>query len=46
MDDTTAVTAAQLRGVVERLSTAGQQQTEDPDIAIVSDAGRDVTRLA
>ncbi|WP_345624274.1 NF041680 family putative transposase, partial [Streptomyces ziwulingensis] len=46
VDDATAVTAAQLRGVVERLVTAGQWQTGDPHIVIVSDAGYDVTRLA
>jgi hypothetical protein len=45
-DDATAVTAAQLRGVIERLIAAGQWQTGDPDIVIVSDAGYDVTRLA
>ncbi len=44
-DDATAVTADQLRGVVERLITAGQWQAGDPDIVIVSDAGYDVTRL-
>ncbi|MEU9134502.1 NF041680 family putative transposase [Streptomyces sp. NPDC048404] len=45
-DDATAVTAAQLRGVVERLIAAGQWQAGDPDIVIVIDAGYDVTRLA
>jgi hypothetical protein len=45
-DDATAVTAAQLRGVVERLITAGQWQAGDPDVVIVADAGYDVTRLA
>lgn len=45
-DDATAVTAAQLRGVVERLIAAGQWQVGDPHIVIVSDAGYDVTRLA
>ncbi|MFF2411486.1 NF041680 family putative transposase [Streptomyces sp. NPDC058092] len=45
-DDATAVTAAQLRGVVERLIAAGQWQAGDPAIVIVSDAGYDVTRLA
>ncbi|WUS43225.1 transposase [Streptomyces mirabilis] len=45
-DDATAITAAQLRGVVERLITAGQWQPGDPAIVIVSDAGYDVTRLA
>ncbi|MEV0668486.1 NF041680 family putative transposase [Spirillospora sp. NPDC050365] len=45
-DDATAVTVAQLRGVVERLIAAGQWQAGDPHIVIVSDAGYDVTRLA
>ncbi|MFI6858145.1 transposase, partial [Streptomyces sp. NPDC050416] len=46
VDDATAVTAAQLRGVVERLIAGGQWRAGDPDIVIVSDAGYDVTRLA
>jgi DDE superfamily endonuclease len=46
IDDATAVTAAQLRGGVERLISAGQSKPGDPDIAIVADAGYDVTRLA
>lgn len=45
-DDATAVTAAQLRAVVERLVAAGQWQSGDPDITIVMDAGYDVTLLA
>ncbi|WP_329537691.1 transposase (plasmid) [Streptomyces sp. NBC_01450] len=45
-DDATAVTAAQLRGVVERLVAAGRWTPGDPDITIVMDAGYDVTRLA
>jgi hypothetical protein len=45
-DDATAITADQLRGVVERLIAAGQWRAGDPDIVIVSDAGYDVTRLA
>src|SRR5205807_7504822 len=45
-DDATAVTAAQLRAVVERLIAAGQWTPGDPDITIVMDAGYDVTRLA
>lgn len=45
-DDATAVTAAQLRAVVERLVAASQWQSGDPDITIVMDAGYDVTRLA
>ncbi|EDY56157.2 NF041680 family putative transposase [Streptomyces sviceus] len=45
-DDATAVTAVQLRAVVERLIAAGQWTPGDPDITIVMDAGYDVTRLA
>lgn len=45
-DDATAIIAAQLRGVVERLIAAGQWRAGDPHIVIVSDAGYDVTRLA
>ena len=45
-DDATAVTAAQLREVVDRLIAAGHWQPGDPDILIVFDAGYDVTRLA
>ncbi|MFC0437717.1 DDE superfamily endonuclease [Kutzneria buriramensis] len=45
-DDATAVTATQLRGVVEQLITSGQHRPGDPDIVIVTDAGYDVTRLA
>ena len=45
-DDATAVTAAQLRDVVDRLIAAGHWQPGDPDILIVADTGYDVTRLA
>ncbi|MEU1117062.1 MULTISPECIES: NF041680 family putative transposase [unclassified Streptomyces] len=45
-DDATAVTAAQLRALAERLVSAGQWAPGDPDITIVMDAGYDVTRLA
>ncbi|MET8988109.1 transposase [Nonomuraea wenchangensis] len=45
-DDATAVTANQLRGVIERLITAGQWRTGDPDVLSVTDAGYDITRLA
>ncbi|GGT47766.1 hypothetical protein GCM10010176_107930 [Nonomuraea spiralis] len=45
-DDATAVTAAQLRGVIERLIAAGQWRSGDPDVLIVTDAGYDITRLA
>ncbi|GAA3870445.1 hypothetical protein GCM10022243_39780 [Saccharothrix violaceirubra] len=44
--DATAVTAAQLRGVVERLVAAGQWRPGDPSVLIVADAGYDITRLA
>ncbi|WP_228001737.1 transposase [Nocardia australiensis] len=44
-DDATAVTAAQLRQVVQRLIAAGQWRDGDPDILIVADAGYDVCRL-
>lgn len=45
-DDATAVTAAQLREVVARLTATGQHTPGDPDVLIVCDAGYDVTRLA
>ena len=45
-DEVTAVTAEQVREVVERLREAGHWQPGDPDILIVFDAGYDVTRLA
>jgi hypothetical protein len=45
-DDATAVTAAQLRQVIERLLDAGQWKPGDRKILIVADAGYDVTRLA
>ncbi|GAA3091146.1 hypothetical protein GCM10017562_72850 [Streptomyces roseofulvus] len=45
-DDTATVTARQLRDLVERLITAGQWQTGDPDILIIADAGYDAPRLA
>jgi hypothetical protein len=45
-DDATAVTAAQLRDVIERLLEAGHWQGGDKDILIVADAGYDATRLA
>ncbi|WP_245641998.1 NF041680 family putative transposase [Nonomuraea candida] len=44
--DVAAVTAAQLRDVVERLIQAGQHHLSEPDILIVVDAGYDVPRLA
>jgi hypothetical protein len=44
-DDTAIVTARQLRDLLQRLITAGQWQTGDPDILIVADAGYDAPRL-
>lgn len=44
--DATAVTAAQLREVVDRLIAAGQWRAGDLPILIVADAGYDITRLA
>ncbi|MGH3487817.1 MAG: NF041680 family putative transposase [Actinopolymorphaceae bacterium] len=44
--DSTAVTATQVRDVVTRLVEAGQWASGDPDILVVFDAGYDVTRLA
>jgi len=45
-DDTTGVTAGQVREVVTRLIAAGQWRAGDPDILVVFDAGYDLTRLA
>ncbi|SCE65910.1 DDE superfamily endonuclease [Micromonospora coriariae] len=45
-DDATAVTADQLRDVVNRLIAAGHWRDGDPEILIVADAGYDITRLA
>ena len=45
-EDVTAVTAAQLREVVERLITTGHWRAGDPDVLVVTDAGYDITRLA
>lgn len=45
-DDETAVTADQLRVVVERLTAAGHWQPGDLDILVVMDSGYDGTRLA
>jgi DDE superfamily endonuclease len=44
-DDVTQVTAAQIRGLVARLVTAGQHTETDPPILIVLDAGYDIVRL-
>ena len=45
-DDATAVTAEQLRAVVERLRAAGRWRCGDPAILVVLDSGYDVHRLA
>jgi DDE superfamily endonuclease len=44
-DDTTAVTATQLRATVDRLRGAGHRYPGDPTIWIVLDSGYDLTRL-
>src|SRR3954452_9787779 len=45
-EDATAVTADQLRAVVERLRAAGHWSSGDPPMLVVLDAGYDVHRLA
>jgi hypothetical protein len=45
-EDATAVTAAQLRAVIERLRAAGHCSPGDPPMLVVLDAGYDVCRLA
>jgi hypothetical protein len=45
-DDATAVTADQLRAVIDRLITAGHWKPGDLPILVVADAGYDITRLA
>ena len=45
-DDETAVTAAQVRGLITRLIEAGHWHDGDPPILVIFDAGYDVTRLA
>ncbi|MEU9493292.1 NF041680 family putative transposase [Streptomyces sp. NPDC048215] len=45
-DDAIAVTAAQVRDVLQRLYVTGQWQVGDPPVLVVLDAGYDVTRLA
>jgi hypothetical protein len=45
-DDATAVTAAQLRTVIEELVRSGHYRDGDPEVLIVMDAGYDVVRLA
>src|SRR4051812_50052453 len=45
-EDATAVTADQLRAVVDRLQTTGHWAAGDPPMLVVLDAGYDVHRLA
>jgi len=45
-DDATTITAAQLRSVVEGLTSAGHWAPDDPDILIVMDSGYDVAYLS
>src|SRR3954464_12697387 len=45
-EDATAVTADQLRAVVDRLQTTGHWSAADPPMLVVLDAGYDVCRLA
>ncbi|SDE57239.1 NF041680 family putative transposase [Glycomyces harbinensis] len=45
-DDPAEVTALQLRAVVDRLIATGQHQPGDAPIAVVTDSGYDVPRLA
>lgn len=44
--DVAAVTAVQLREVVEQLVAAGQWQPGDPEVLVVLDAGYDAPRIA
>ncbi len=45
-DDTATATAQQLGELLQRLITAGQWQTGDPDVLVIADAGYDAPRLA
>src|SRR5207244_6694014 len=45
-DDLAAVTAAQVRGVIERVIAAGHWHGGDPDIMVIFDAGYEPARLA
>jgi hypothetical protein len=45
-DDATAVTAAQVREVITRISAAGHWRPGDPPVLVIFDAGYDLTRLA
>jgi hypothetical protein len=44
-DDPTAVTAGQLRGILQRLQTVGAWSPGDPPVLVVMDSGYDVIRL-
>lgn len=44
--DAAAVTARQLRDLIQRLIAAGQWKAGDPDLLVVADAGYDAPRLA
>lgn len=44
-EDATAITAAQLRAVIDGLTRAGHHRAGDPEVLIVLDAGYDVVRL-
>src|SRR6266576_1767509 len=45
-DDLAAATAAQVRGVIERIIAAGHWHDGDPDILVIFDAGYEPARLA
>jgi hypothetical protein len=45
-DDLTAVTAAQVREVIERIIAAGHWRDGDPDILVIFDAGYEPARLS
>src|SRR5690348_15273281 len=45
-DDLTVVTAAQVRGVIERIIAAGHWRDGNPDILVIFDAGYEPARLA
>jgi len=44
-DDATAVTASQIRAIIDQLRALGQWHAGDPPILVVADAGYDVIRL-
>ena len=45
-DDLTAVTAAQVREVVQRIIAAGHWRQGDPPVMVIFDAGYELARLA